>query len=79
MSERTILTYYIFDHIPGTHPAWRVAILATSLDDARNWVRVSWGSGRYVERVTSGYVGADCGDVTPKAQQVLRQRMEDNQ
>ena len=68
MSE---LSYYLFCEIPDAKwPKWTLAVLATSLSDARRYINVYHHKGKYVGKVDGGKVQADCGAVTKDAEQI---------
>ena len=71
------MTYFLFDQIPGQHPAYTVAVLATGPDDARQHMRATWRGGKLSGKVESGQVKADCGAVTDRASEIIHERMED--
>lgn len=76
-----MLTYFLFDHIPGVWKGWTLAVLAVSERDARNYV-YAWHrvKAKLVGKVTSGTVKANCGGVTEAAAEVLRaKRKEEGQ
>jgi hypothetical protein len=65
------LTYYLFDHLPGSWPGWTLAVLAVSERDARNYVKAWHKGGTLAGTATSGTVKAHCGAVTEDAQKKL--------
>lgn len=71
-----MLKYYLYNHIPGTHHSWTLAILATSQTDADRYAKTYNGGGRRAGTVDSGKVKADCGAVTAAAEEILRQKAE---
>lgn len=62
---------FLFSEIPGTWRKWILAVFATSLQDARKYMRIQHGGGKYIGEVSSGKVRADCGALTEKAQIVI--------
>lgn len=70
------MTYFLFDHIPGQHPAYTVAVLATGAGDARQHMRATWRGGKLRGTVAPGAVKADCGAVTDAAAESIHERME---
>lgn len=68
------LAYYLYTDIPGAGRGWTLAVLATSQQDARNYVNNYNGGGRYCGRVdqAGATVRAHCGAVTPSAEKILR-------
>lgn len=70
------MTYFLFDQIPGQHPAYSVAVLATGPGDARQYMRATWKGGKLRGTVERGEVKADCGAVTDAAVEVIHERME---
>lgn len=70
------MTYFLFDQIPGQHPAYTVAVLATNATDARQHMRATWKGGKLRGTVERGGVKADCGAVTDAAGEVIHERME---
>lgn len=70
------MTYYLFNRIPGQHPAYTVAVLATSTADARQHMRYTWRGGKLAGTVERGEVKADCGAVTDAAGDVIHQSMK---
>ncbi len=68
------LAYYLYNHIPGTHPTWTLAVLAVSQSDADKYVKACNGGGKRVgEPIRAGAVKADCGAVTSAAEEKLKQ------
>ncbi len=66
------LTYYLYNHIPGTHPSWTLAVMAVSQADADEHVKRYNGGGKRAGEVAQGRtVKADCGDVTSRASALL--------
>jgi Tfp pilus assembly protein PilV len=70
------VTYFLFDHIPGQHPTYTVAVLATNATDARRHMRATWRGGKLCSTVARGEVKADCGAVTDAAAEAIHERME---
>jgi hypothetical protein len=69
-------TYYLFDRFPGLWPRWTLAVLAVNRADAHAYVKATHRGGTFCGKVTSGTVKADCGAVTPAAQEVLHEKLE---
>ena len=65
------MMYYLFDRIPGQHPAYTVAVLAVGPTDARAYMKALWSGGRLSRTVTAGLVKADCGAITDAAAERL--------
>lgn len=65
------MTYFLYNHIPGTHHTWTLAVLATSQHDADEYMRRYNKGGKRAGEVKSGVVKADCGAVTSAAQSIL--------
>lgn len=59
--------YFIYNEIPGTHPGWTVAMLATSRKDADRAMKTNWRGGKFLVEKGPGKVEADCGDITEAA------------
>lgn len=62
-----MVTCYIFDHIPATHPSWMLAVFAINEKDAREYIKRYHVTGKLLRSIDSGHVKADCGAVTEKA------------
>ena len=69
------MTYYLFSDIPGQHPTYTVAVLATEPADARRHMRATWRGGKLTGTVTAGNVTADCGAVTDAAGEAIHEQM----
>lgn len=72
------LTYYLYAEIPGTYPAWTVAVLAINRKDANEHMKAVWRGGKFKGSQTSGKVEADCGAVTEAAQEILHKQMQES-
>lgn len=72
-----LLRYYVYNQIPGAHPTWTLAVLATSRQDADHYVRTYNGGGKFAYQPAPGTkIDAACGAVTPAAESVLSTRLE---
>lgn len=71
-----MLSYYIYDRIPGQHAGYSVAVLAISRANAKQYMRACWNGGTFVCRIDAGEVRADCGAITEAASAVLRSRRQ---
>lgn len=71
------LIYFLYDHFPGCHPSWSLAVLAISQADADSYVRAYNRGGKRAGVVLSGKVDASCGAVSNEAQKVLSSRLPD--
>jgi hypothetical protein len=67
---------YLFDRIPGAWSKWTLAVFATSLSDARNYIRATHMGAKYIGEVTGRDVQANCGAVTEGAQNQIRAKLE---
>lgn len=70
---------YMFTDIPGAGKGWTLVITAVSLQDARDYIKVQHGSGKYVGLHTpsrSDFDSQMCGAITEKAHEVIRGRMQ---
>jgi len=68
------LDYYLFTDIPGSGKDWQLAVRATSLKDAREYVKARHTRGRYLGIHTpsrSDYDTMICGAVTDNAQAII--------
>jgi len=62
---------YLFNNLSDVKwKGWTLAVFAVSLKDAREYIRIYHGSGKYIGNVKSGKVEANCGAVTSKAEQL---------
>jgi hypothetical protein len=75
----TKLTYFLYNSIPGTHPSWTLAVLATGQADADRYVKNYNKGGKRNGKVTSGVVKASCGAVTPAAAVVMAMKNENSE
>jgi hypothetical protein len=66
-----VTSCYLFNRIPGVWSKWTLAVFATSLKDAREYMRAHHKGGVYVGEVKSGKVQADCGATTALAQAAI--------
>ena len=65
---------YLFTEIPGVWSRWTLAVFATSLADAREYMRIHHRGGKYAGEVTGGKVDASCGATTEKAEMAIREK-----
>jgi hypothetical protein len=63
-----VVSYFLFNEFPGVWKNWTLAVLAINLKDARDYIKIHHGSGRYLGEIKFGTVKADCGAVTDAAQ-----------
>jgi len=73
---KTQLTYYLYNNIPGAWTGWTLAVLATGRKEANEYLRNVHRGGKFLMKIESGTVKADCGAVTPAAQEILRAKNE---
>jgi hypothetical protein len=67
---------YVYNQIPGAHPSWSLAVLATSRQDADHYVRTYNGGGVFAYQPAPGTkVQASCGAVTWAAEKILEERI----
>ena len=72
------LDYFTFTDISGAGNGWLLVVTATSLADARAYVKAWHGGGRYVGVHTPSRTDYDsmiCGAVTDEARAVISQRL----
>lgn len=67
-----VTTCYLYDHIPGAHVSWTLAVFAISRKDADDYMKVQHHGGKYAGTVTSGEVKAHCGATTAAASAEIR-------
>ena len=75
MSE---IRHYMFTDIPGSGKGWTLVVSAVSLDDARTYVKVQHGGGKFAGLHTpsrSDFDSQMCGAVTEKAHEYIQARM----
>ena len=70
------LSYYLFNNIPGAHPSWTLAVLATSKIDAVNYIKLVHRGGIFISKSITQKVNADCGAVTENATLIIRHNNE---
>lgn len=60
---------YLFNNLPAAKwSGWTLAVFATSMTDARNYIKAYHREGKFIGEIKSGKVQADCGAVTASAQ-----------
>lgn len=69
------MPYFLYNTIPGTHPTWTLAVLATSQRDADTYMKREHHGGKRAGTVKEGNVDAHCGAVTPAMQERLAAEM----
>jgi hypothetical protein len=72
MENDEMITYYLYNNIPGAHPSWTLAVLAVSQRDADQYVKNYNKGGTRAGIVRSGKVEASCGAITPSAEKFLK-------
>lgn len=76
----TEIRCFVFGEFPRVHKSWTLAVMAVSLHDAREYVRLTHKGGRLIYSPEPGaHVNAHCGATTEKAQAVLRERNRKDQ
>jgi len=66
-----VAAFFIYTDIPGSGKNWTLAVYATSRTDANEYIKCVHRKGRYIRKVTSGKVDANCGAVTDNAKLLL--------
>lgn len=67
---------WLFNHVPGAHPSWTLAVMAVSVTDARQAIKAAYGGGKLVKEIRDGKVQADCGLTTEAASEAIRNARE---
>jgi hypothetical protein len=75
-----MITCHVFGELPGVHKSWTLAVMAVSLHDAREYVRLVHKGGKLIYSPAPGStVNASCGATTKKAQAELREKNQREQ
>ena len=71
-----VTSYFIYSSIPGAGRGWSLAVLAVNRSDADAYIRKHHKGAKFSYDVKGGgTVKADCGAVTPAAQEILKNKI----